>query len=88
MVNTGGSGHMNVYQLKDDTLVFADRFDGKSVRLSDGSVQFLGHTRDVRPNGVFLGGFDTVREDEGRRVYRFVTAAERDEIPVEPARGG
>lgn len=88
MVDTGGSGRMNVYRLDDDTLIFVDRFDVKSVRMSDGAVQYIGDTKNVRPQGVFLGGFDTIREEGRRRIYRFVTAAERDENPVEPAKGG
>ncbi|GAA5232122.1 hypothetical protein GCM10025795_05350 [Verticiella sediminum] len=84
-VDTGGAGHMNVYQMDSDTLLTVDRFGMYSVRLSDGTVRLIGNADSFRPQGVFMGGFDTVREESGRRVYRFLPAAEREEIPVEPA---
>lgn len=83
--DTGGSAHMNVYRTGLESLALVDRFDIHHVGLTDGSVKGTSRDSSTVPQAGFLGAFDTVK-DNSVRVYRFVPAGERPEVPIEAAR--
>ncbi|MBU4611746.1 hypothetical protein IMZ29_14750 [Achromobacter sp. GG226] len=80
-LDSGGGGHMHVYQIDDHTLVLYDRFGAVALHLHDASVSSPRHLPDDRKPGTYLGAFDRM-QDGTRKTYRFVPAAERPAQPI------